>query len=886
MPAKASPIQPAPDELPQGGNAARVIGRSGVIWIACLSLYFPLPNCFNSITLALYCLTHNALGRFFFHFSFLLLLIAGPAVHAREIKLPNEPFDQKISQDSALHYVGFSGNLEALSSYQIDWLIHTLKFAAGRPGMMHDSSLVLIERAEDIAKQTGKMRHLASICIQKGNLYVQKGDLNQAFRCFYLGIEFFEKIGSVERISGYPYIEIGNVFYKLQQYKKARVFYNKAYRHFLKYSEKTPLWGNAVSLNNIALTYREQQKHDSALYYFHRAYMVREQIGDSLALLHSTLYLIQENLVLGNFEQAASLLNEARHYPYFVDKDARTDYEKEIHLEEAKLHLAQGRYQEALKRLREAKEAKAFPYHLSFNINVYDAFHRVFVEKGQIQKADVYIDSALFLAKELNNAHLEMTLLEKKAALVSLLNDASRLKKLTKRIFDLHHYLDRKQTETLGELFDSNLELAATKVRNESLTHESIESKEEAQQSLFWLFITLLVLTVFVIIGIVAIRQSKRAQISEANERSAHNRIRTLINSIENTILSLEANGNILLINTAAINFYKNVVDIEIHEGDNFLKKLEKEQHISLWEKILKRAETDKTPWTEAFYVNSVNPMHIQRSLTPVLDEQGGLAGIIVVGTNTTKAKKQEEEILAQKEKLDKANKAKQQMLGLLAHDLKDVIYSAHGLSEMVLDTPEAYEKENLLEFFELLFANFSKNKILLENVLDWAKTQTGGLHIVIKQVILEKLVHTLFDTLESKAGQKGIKLEREIEKDLALETDEDMLMAILRNLCSNAIKFSPSGVGAVKVKAHSIENDMCRISVIDNGIGMKPGKIEQVLKQPGAGSTSGTAGEQGAGFGLSICEEYLNMLHSTLEVRSEPNRGSTFYFDLPLKRK
>jgi signal transduction histidine kinase len=169
-----------------------------------------------------------------------------------------------------------------------------------------------------------------------------------------------------------------------------------------------------------------------------------------------------------------------------------------------------------------------------------------------------------------------------------------------------------------------------------------------------------------------------------------------------------------------------------------------------------------------------------------------------------------------------------------------------------------------------------------LDNLLNWARLQTNRIKIYEEEINLERLIDQILDTLYVQASLKKVKLICDVSLDIKLKTDFDILSVILRNLISNAIKFSYLG-GTVRVLAID-KNDRIEISVIDSGVGMSPEMVDGLFDLKNLVSEKGTKGEKGTGLGLILCKEFVEKIQGSIWVSSTEGKGSTFIFSLPKK--
>jgi signal transduction histidine kinase len=170
----------------------------------------------------------------------------------------------------------------------------------------------------------------------------------------------------------------------------------------------------------------------------------------------------------------------------------------------------------------------------------------------------------------------------------------------------------------------------------------------------------------------------------------------------------------------------------------------------------------------------------------------------------------------------------------------------------------------------------------MLDNLLGWGKLQQGSIKPVKNKLLLNTLIDDIIDFFNATATMKDIGLINTVPPLTAVFSDENMLRSILRNLISNALKFTGKGGEVVISAAERHENLI--ISVKDTGIGIDPEKLEHLLKDKNILSTEGTLHEKGSGFGLLLCREYAKKLGGTINAESKANEGSVFSVALPIE--
>jgi signal transduction histidine kinase len=168
----------------------------------------------------------------------------------------------------------------------------------------------------------------------------------------------------------------------------------------------------------------------------------------------------------------------------------------------------------------------------------------------------------------------------------------------------------------------------------------------------------------------------------------------------------------------------------------------------------------------------------------------------------------------------------------------------------------------------------------LLENLLQWANSQRGKIIFNPVPVSLSELLNEESGMLNDMASRKGIKLKSALSIDLTITADRNMIKTILRNLISNAIKYTHKN-GKVEVKA-ILKDSRAEISVSDNGIGMTKETMSKLFRIDANLFTPGTENEKGTGLGLLLCKEFVEKHGGKIWVESELGKGSVFSFSLP----
>lgn len=234
-----------------------------------------------------------------------------------------------------------------------------------------------------------------------------------------------------------------------------------------------------------------------------------------------------------------------------------------------------------------------------------------------------------------------------------------------------------------------------------------------------------------------------------------------------------------------------------------------------------------------------------------------------------------------QKEELERLNSTKDKFFSIISHDLRSPVAGFHGISQMIKMMVQTKQTDQLLEMTGHIDSSVDQLSKLLDNLLNWAMQQQGHIPNVPEKLNLKEMSDDLVKTLSNMAQGKSIELSAEVPENMELWSDKNTTMTILRNLVSNALKFTPEG-GKVGIRATQ-EGESAKIEIYDTGVGMPKDKLKKLFQLQDKKSTYGTSGEKGLGLGLQLVNEFMEMNNGKIAVASEEGKGTTFTLWLPL---
>lgn len=231
---------------------------------------------------------------------------------------------------------------------------------------------------------------------------------------------------------------------------------------------------------------------------------------------------------------------------------------------------------------------------------------------------------------------------------------------------------------------------------------------------------------------------------------------------------------------------------------------------------------------------------------------------------------------------LERLNEAKDKFLSIVSHDLKSPFNAMVGFSRLLHTEFDELGEDKQKEYISIIHNNINQTHRLLDNMLLWAETQINQYNLRLKPESIYNLTEDTIDFLKHTAQLKQINLLNLVDKNMVVHTDKNIIETVLRNLISNAIKFT-NKEGFIEVKARELPvingKNLVKITVSDSGVGMSPDKQARLFDLKEKVSTKGTENEAGTGLGLLICKELVERHGGEISVESIENKGSSFCF-------
>jgi len=717
-------------------------------------------------------------------------------------------------------------------------ILNELAFSYWRYSL--DSSLYYATEALNIAHILKSQKGISDAYNRIGNVYHFRNEIEKALEYYKKCLQIRLNLGDSKSISNI-YNNIASLYSDNGLKDSAIIFYDKALQESLKRDDKNDL---AAYNSNIGIAYQDIGNYKKALEHLLKALEITQQIDNPNALG-------RVNNILGNIYQEISGYDDALNY-YFKALDIFQNINNQAGISMVYNNLGivyqtMGDQNKALEYYKKTLEMDNASGLLEGQANAYNNIGTVYDAIGDKNKALEYYNKALALNTELNNSdgigtamnnigliYLDLgnfdkatTNLHKAAEISKSLNDNYSLANNYNNLANL--FLRQKQYSKAQEYLNMAIEIT-----------KQIETKE-------WL--------------VESYELYHKLYIEQNNYKKA----------LEYYKLYTEVKASIdETINSNRIADIKIKYETDYVEAENELLKKDNEIHVLQ----INRQKNIMNYWlgfTVLFLllaIISFSRFRLKKRTNSLLEQKN------------SELQEANQKLLVSEKNLKELNATKDRFFSIIAHDLKNPFQSLLGFSETLYTDIDKYTKEEIKEYSRIILETSQNLFNLLGNLLQWAKSQLGNMPLNPKEIDIHNAVEDVISVLNITAQNKEINIKNLVTNNIVVWADKHVIATVLRNLISNAIKFTNKG-GVITISAIKEENDI-KISVNDNGKGISQENIDRLFKIEEGFSTKGTENESGTGLGLILCNELLTQSNGTLNVESSLGKGSTFHFTLP----
>ncbi len=267
-------------------------------------------------------------------------------------------------------------------------------------------------------------------------------------------------------------------------------------------------------------------------------------------------------------------------------------------------------------------------------------------------------------------------------------------------------------------------------------------------------------------------------------------------------------------------------------------------------------------------------------NVNPIIGHDGKLIGYNGVTRDITERKNYEVEIQEKNEKLKELNDSKDKFFSIIAHDLRSPFQGLLGISNLLVSDSDNLSKDEIKEYAIMLNNSLNNQFRLLEDLLSWARIQAGKIKYEPVNICVLEEVYNVTQMFKSNLKNKNISTRINVDENINIFADRDMFWLLIRNLISNAIKFTRPG-GWIEINS-SVEGDFVLFEIKDNGVGIEEEYIDKLFRLDAHYTSEGTNHESGSGLGLILCKDIIDKHNCKIWVDSKVNEGTSFMFTLP----
>jgi PAS domain S-box-containing protein len=305
------------------------------------------------------------------------------------------------------------------------------------------------------------------------------------------------------------------------------------------------------------------------------------------------------------------------------------------------------------------------------------------------------------------------------------------------------------------------------------------------------------------------------------------------------------------------------------------------EKSVELTKEMLKNESLESGALEKRYFHKNGEMVWALTTLSLIRDGEGKPLFFIAQIQDITKRKKYEEQLLKNTDDLKTINAAKDKFFSIISHDLRTPFNSLLGITEFISQSYDDMSPKEIKESVTNIYMSSQKVYNLILNLFEWTRIQTGRFDVEQTKLDIRDDIEEIIHLYKDSAELKNISLLHDSSEEIFAHADKYMFETVLRNLITNAIKFTQRG-GRVSVSATE-KGNFAEVVVSDNGVGLSKENQKKLFKIDTQFKTDGTADEKGTGLGLILCKEFVEKNGGTISVESEEGKGAKFIFTLPL---
>lgn len=731
-----------------------------------------------------------------------------------------------------------------------------INFSMGNNAM----SMQLYDKAKQLCIKTNNYYYLADIYLDQDRYYNAFSNYAGVLSTLDTALSIIEN-NQIPNLKSNAYLQIANLYISIQDYALADNYAKIALRIAWEEDDKINYSNSLLVLGNLFLN---QDNYDSTLFYYNKALAIAKEMNDNVLLQHAYRKITDYYIDLKDYNTSLRYI------------DSTIFYCNELHLNNElaalityKAHISSQKndFKNTLKynlqalELRKSTGGKSSICASLLNIG------SNYTELGDNIKAQDYLYRGLKLAKELNKVFYVAFAYEK---LSDLYRSEGNYKEAMRFAELREKYQDSITTNKTNEkvMFFKN----QYKLEREKTLSEKLKLEQKAKEATYLLITILLALSIILLlVWLIYFRNRSNKEIVKLSR---------IIETTTQAVILSNYDGKILYVNTGLVEMLgfenkselvgRTVFDLTNKRGMNLIineinPALASTGH---WKGEMRNKRKDGS------YI------YTEETCSVIFDKKGNPEFYVAIFDDITQRKKAESELRTSRESLQKTVQLKDKMFSIISHDLTGPFSSILGLSELMINEYDRYQKEAHLRFCQLIYNSSKHTFELLTNLLHWSRSQLGSIELTPENIALYNIVSKSTESLILLINDKEIKFHNKVNKELNVNIDFNTFSIVIRNLISNAIKFTIRG-GTIEILADKIDSNI-NLTISDTGVGISDEDLLILFDINDNKSRKGTEDEKGTGLGLVLCQEFTELNGGTITVESNLSQGSKFTISIP----
>ena len=377
-----------------------------------------------------------------------------------------------------------------------------------------------------------------------------------------------------------------------------------------------------------------------------------------------------------------------------------------------------------------------------------------------------------------------------------------------------------------------------------------------------------------------ALSKSHNENASSLHFPSQENLIKNIVHTTPNIFVIKDLNSVYIEVNNSFCEFLGMSEKDIIGKTDNdFFPKDEAQKYIDEDIEVISGKPHEKYEWE---VMGSAGLKWLKVVKTLIYDENDSKKplGVLCSVTDISDQKRIENSLIESEKKLIELNAMKDKFFSIIGHDLRTPISNILGFTELLLENSNNFNEEKNEKFLKIIQSSANKSFSLLNDLLEWSRSQSNKIQVYKESLNLHKIITNVIELNIHNIEAKRIRVSNLCNLELFAVSDKYIISTVIRNLISNAIKFTNLD-GEIKIScSETLVNEFekrFKIIIEDNGVGISPKILNNLFKIDKTITTKGTNGELGTGLGLILCKDFLNIIEGSINIESELGKGTRF---------